>query len=142
MPFPLSSTWWAKLTVALALCVFCNTVETSSVPFPGENLCPVSCKISRSKPDNWTTYSSVDRLKFCHDTMLLDFAVYTPLGDPQKHTTIRACTPSKPDSKRDNERRTWLSGRGAANQTTAAVQVAWWNSSQSAETSPCCRWGK
>ncbi|RDL32984.1 uncharacterized protein BP5553_08423 [Venustampulla echinocandica] len=125
----------AKLTFALLLWlgVFSNAVNTSSVPLRGEDPCPVSCAVSGSKPGNWTAYSSVDRLDFCHDTMLLDFAVYTPLGGPTKHTTtIRACTQtqSKSSPKRALRRRKSLSDRGteATNPTTAAVQVAWWNS--------------
>ncbi|KAJ5219441.1 uncharacterized protein N7498_001540 [Penicillium cinerascens] len=54
--------------------------------------CPVGCFQSGSNPGNWTVYHSVDRLSWCNETMLLDFALFNPLDDPETQKSIRACT--------------------------------------------------
>jgi chitinase len=53
--------------------------------------CPVDCNQSGLGPSGWTVYHDKTRLALCNSTMLLDFALFNPLDDPNTHTTIRAC---------------------------------------------------
>ncbi|KAL4945179.1 hypothetical protein BDV06DRAFT_219568 [Aspergillus oleicola] len=52
--------------------------------------CPAPCA-SRS-PQDWTVYPSFDRLSYCHEPMLFDFAIHTPVNDSSKTLRFRACT--------------------------------------------------
>jgi hypothetical protein len=54
--------------------------------------CPASCIDTGTSPDNWTVYHDTSRLAWCNQSMLLDFAIYNALDDPNAPTTIRACT--------------------------------------------------
>ena len=47
--------------------------------------CPARCS---GAPDSWYIYSSVDRLAVCHQSLLLDFSIYTPLNDPGTQVKI------------------------------------------------------
>lgn len=53
--------------------------------------CPMDCDQSGLISSAWTVYHETNRLSFCNSTMLLDFAIFNPLNDPDTHTTIRAC---------------------------------------------------
>lgn len=55
--------------------------------------CPAACV---GKPDNWTVYSSVDLLTVCDQPLLLDFAIYNPLDDPNTNVKLRVCTTGNP----------------------------------------------
>ena len=56
--------------------------------------CPASCDDSSLNPNNWTVYHDVNRLSWCNQTMLLNFAIYNSLDDPNTHLTIRSCAAS------------------------------------------------
>lgn len=51
--------------------------------------CPALCF---GKPENWTVYSSVERLAVCDQPLLFDFALYNPLDDPTTNVKLRVCT--------------------------------------------------
>ncbi|KAH8800173.1 glycoside hydrolase family 18 protein [Xylogone sp. PMI_703] len=53
--------------------------------------CPASCDAS-GKPENWTVYTSLNRLDACDQPILLDFAIYNPLDDPNTIVKLRTCT--------------------------------------------------
>lgn len=52
--------------------------------------CPAACL--DNKPENWTVYSSVDRLALCGQPMLFDLAIHNPVDAPGSTVKIRACT--------------------------------------------------
>jgi chitinase len=56
--------------------------------------CPASCDDAGLDPINWTVYHDVNRLSWCNQTMLLDFALYNSLDDPRTHASIRCCSAS------------------------------------------------
>ena len=57
------------------------------------NACPELCQVSGNNPSNWTNYHDMDKLFSCNqEPKLLDFAIRTPLSDPEMPTVIRACT--------------------------------------------------
>jgi chitinase len=91
--------------------------------------CPKSC--NGSKPNNWTVYHDVDRLALCNQTMLLDFALYNPLGDHRTHASIRSCTGDYDSSFSGPGRLTTESCRSNKNlkQREASLQMAWLGSS-------------
>ncbi|EHK17714.1 glycoside hydrolase family 18 protein [Trichoderma virens Gv29-8] len=66
---------------------------TTASAFHGTNLplnpCPADCYGS---PENWHVYSSFDRLQICEQPLLLDFAIHTPLEDPNTTVKLRMCT--------------------------------------------------
>ena len=51
--------------------------------------CPAACSNCQS-PEEWTVYSSFDRLKPCNETLLLDFSIHIPLDTPD--IVVRACS--------------------------------------------------
>ncbi|GIJ99593.1 hypothetical protein Aspvir_001727 [Aspergillus viridinutans] len=53
--------------------------------------CPDSCSILGLDPTGWPVYHSVDRLGWCNQTMLLNFALFNSLDDPKTHASIAAC---------------------------------------------------
>jgi len=64
----------------------------NSIYFSGEAPCPVLCDTSGPNPDNWTVYHSVKRLDYCDKPLILSFAVFHALDDPNAAaTSIRAC---------------------------------------------------
>lgn len=87
--------WLLGGTVALTL------VATSLAPLVNAfqsalNPCPVSCDASLQ---NWTVYSSADRLQHCDKPMLLEFMLYPELGAPEKNTNLKACIASNMSSE-------------------------------------------
>lgn len=53
--------------------------------------CPVSCS-DYPTPEIWTHFHEIERLAVCKEPLLLDFAIYNPVDDPNTQLTIRACT--------------------------------------------------
>ncbi|KAK3945004.1 hypothetical protein QBC46DRAFT_435648 [Diplogelasinospora grovesii] len=53
--------------------------------------CPKACSQKKS-PQDWTLYSSLERLVFCDQPMLVDFAVFNPLDEPTTNVMLKACT--------------------------------------------------
>ncbi|KAF4553630.1 putative glycosyl hydrolases family 18 protein 5 [Elsinoe fawcettii] len=66
-------------------------VATVAERFSALSPCPESC-LPGKQQDDWTTYHTIDFLSICDQPMLLNLNVYTPLDDPSKDITIRACT--------------------------------------------------
>ena len=64
---------------------------SSSLPIMTASLCPYSCSSTALDSFAWPVYHSVDRLKSCNKTMLMDFTLYNNLSDPDTHTSIAAC---------------------------------------------------
>jgi hypothetical protein len=62
---------------------------TKATFFSSLSPCPDICA---GKPENWTVYSSVGQLDYCTQPVLLDFAIYTPIGDSNLTVKIRTCT--------------------------------------------------
>jgi hypothetical protein len=92
-------------------------VDGAGLPFPGESLCPDDCSVVGANPQNWTTYSAVNRLKYCDESMLLDFSVFTPIGGGNSNSiAIRACTER---ASHVTERRNVNHVRGFANGTAS-----------------------
>ncbi|KAL2860831.1 uncharacterized protein BJX67DRAFT_386278 [Aspergillus lucknowensis] len=58
--------------------------------------CPAAC--GDNKPDNWTVYSAVDRLRYCPEPMLFDLAINNPVDAPDAFVKIRACTAGEPEN--------------------------------------------
>jgi hypothetical protein len=56
------------------------------------DLCPVLCYLAGHNPTNWTIYHDVERMHWCNQTMLLDFAIHNPIDDPNTHVTLRSCS--------------------------------------------------
>lgn len=54
--------------------------------------CPATCDAVGLDSLQWDAYHDVGRLTTCNRTMLLDFALYNPLDDPDTHVTIRCCS--------------------------------------------------
>lgn len=94
--------------------------------------CPARCSDTGSSPSNWTVYHDTDRLAWCNETMLLDFAIYNALEDPKTHTTIRSCSADENTNVHEIRRRTGhdVSCVPAKNdlQVEASLQMAWLNS--------------
>ncbi|KAL2834835.1 hypothetical protein BJY01DRAFT_259367 [Aspergillus pseudoustus] len=53
--------------------------------------CPSVCTSTGLDSHGWPVYHSVDRLSWCDQPMLLDFALFNPLADEKTHVAIAAC---------------------------------------------------
>lgn len=80
------------LRVAAGCLVLGKCCIAISPSFSGEDPCPVACTEAGVNPGNWTVYHSVQRLDYCHSTLLLSFSVFNPLDNPLNAKTLRACT--------------------------------------------------
>lgn len=54
--------------------------------------CPQVCKTAGDNTVNWTRYHHFARLTACHEPMLLDFSVHSPLNDTTKTKSVRVYT--------------------------------------------------
>ncbi|KAG6360417.1 hypothetical protein INS49_011477 [Diaporthe citri] len=63
----------------------------NSVFFSGEPPCPSLCDDAGPDPANWTVYHSVDRLDYCDAPLVLSFAIFNLLDDPETGKSIGAC---------------------------------------------------
>ncbi|KAL1969873.1 hypothetical protein VTN77DRAFT_7382 [Rasamsonia byssochlamydoides] len=94
------------------------------------NPCPASCSDSGSNPSNWTVYHNMDRLAWCNQTMLLDFALYNALDDPDTHKSIRSCTANGVNTPAKNDGSCPLTkDKAQTQQVSASLQMAWLDSS-------------
>ncbi|KAM3457581.1 hypothetical protein MY3296_001013 [Beauveria thailandica] len=59
--------------------------------------CPRAC--DGKHPDEWDLFTSVSRVEYCTEPMLIDVALYNPLGDEGTVTAIRACTQGNANSR-------------------------------------------
>lgn len=77
------------LAAAAILLGFCSGRTWAQSPY-NRNYCPEACTKVGSAAGNWNVYSSVDRLSWCDQTMLVSFNIHT---NPDA-TTLRlgACT--------------------------------------------------
>lgn len=76
--------------------VHSNTTLPPSVVRLVTDPCPANCDESGFNPNNWTVYHQSSRLLRCNQTVLLDFALFNALDDPDTHQTIRSCTANLP----------------------------------------------
>ncbi|KAI9778945.1 MAG: hypothetical protein M1816_003793 [Peltula sp. TS41687] len=77
-----SATLLAMVAVAVVESAFISALDA----------CPATCGSTGNDPAKWTMYSGVGRLVSCDHVMLLDFAVYNPLYDPETNVKLFACT--------------------------------------------------
>jgi chitinase len=89
-----------------------NNVLPPSVVSLVVSSCPASCDESGLDPNNWTVYHQSSRLLRCNQTMLLDFALFNSLNNPNTHQTIRSCTASL-SSPPDSESKSCLPNKGS-----------------------------
>ena len=84
------------LAVSLFMSLVTVVAESSGSAYfgpLGASGCPASCEHSGDNPGNWTQYYDINQLLACReDPKLLDFAIRTPLGSPDKANVIRACS--------------------------------------------------
>jgi hypothetical protein len=59
--------------------------------YPDQHDCPLECK-DVTNTHSWITYFSVDRLRRCNESMLLQFSTSKPLDDPDTTILIRSCS--------------------------------------------------
>jgi chitinase len=114
---------------------FRNQAKSNSPIYDSvRNRCPQNCDNAGSNPDGWTVYHDATSLARCNETMLLNFALYTPLDDPDNHISIRSCTADfgETSTKSDGS---CLSSRVKQTKVEAPLQLAWTGSSDSAYTS-------
>jgi hypothetical protein len=98
---------WCSLRIALALlCAFLTVGTPASALVTAEDRaaalnspdvffselkpCPAAC--SSRNPQDWTVYASFHRFALCHEPMLFDFAIHTPVNDSSRGLKFRACT--------------------------------------------------
>lgn len=53
--------------------------------------CPAPC-VANSQPNSWTSYDSPKDLRWCNETMAVDFSLHNSLDDTTTHQVVRACT--------------------------------------------------
>lgn len=115
------------LSTALAV-VAGDAIDPVKPFYPDFDDCPVPCSTG-NRPDNWTTYHEVDRLNWCNQTMLIDFALYNPLEEPDTQVTIRSCLANTTLAAAGGLAGSQVSGCEKATQSQADLQLAWWDGS-------------
>lgn len=94
--------------------------------------CPARCSDAGNNPSNWTVYHDAGRLAWCNETMLLDFAIYNPLEDPETQISIRSCSADANTNANGtpNRLRSDVSCVPAKNEVEvkASLQMTWTNS--------------
>ncbi|KAL5040862.1 hypothetical protein BDW71DRAFT_201835 [Aspergillus fruticulosus] len=65
---------------------------TPPIPKASRSRCPLACSDTGLDPHGWPVYHSVDRLSWCNQTMLLDFALFNELKGHKSHISIAACS--------------------------------------------------
>ena len=78
--------------------------------------CPEAC---HGIPENWTVFSSIERLNVCTQPVLLDFAISNPLKDPETTVKLRACTSGKADETAN----ALVADAGASNRTAIGREM-------------------
>lgn len=116
--------------LSMAVAVAAGDAIGNGKPFyPDFDDCPAPC-VAGSRPDNWTTYHEVDRLTWCNQTMLIDFAVYNALEDPKTHASIRSCVANTAPAAVSKLADSYSSACGKATKVQADLQLAWWAGSK------------
>ncbi|KAH8894612.1 glycoside hydrolase, partial [Thozetella sp. PMI_491] len=54
--------------------------------------CPSACAEAPTQPGNWTTYTSLDQISGCNETVLFDLAIANPIADTTTPTKLRVCS--------------------------------------------------
>ncbi|PLB51186.1 glycoside hydrolase [Aspergillus steynii IBT 23096] len=121
---------WLKSLLFLAGVIF-SVSEPASASFL--DYCPAPCGGSDNPSSAWTTYSEIDTLAACNETVLLDFAIYNPLDHSESSTRLYACTP---ESKRTEKRGQSKSQSCPTTNTTDAVMELAWSGSRNADKLP------
>ncbi|KAI9700939.1 MAG: hypothetical protein M1820_006584 [Bogoriella megaspora] len=65
-----------------------DTADTEHRVYSQLNRCPDACA---GKPDNWTLYSSFDRVQVCNEPVLLDFYLYNSVDGSGTVTKLMTC---------------------------------------------------
>ncbi|KAL6867178.1 glycoside hydrolase family 18 protein [Trichoderma novae-zelandiae] len=90
--------WWLASATAIAnfhgVLAIANEADAVQSQL---NLCPIAC--SDRTPEQWSVYSSFERLSECDQPVLFDMAIHTPINDKTNSVLIRACTTSPADGK-------------------------------------------
>ncbi|KAL2850300.1 hypothetical protein BJY01DRAFT_261581 [Aspergillus pseudoustus] len=73
--------------------------DTAPIDSPGTyysdlHPCPAACL--DNKPENWTVYSTLERLQHCREGMLFDLAIYNPVNSLVGSVKLRTCTAGTP----------------------------------------------
>lgn len=92
------------------------------------NRCPASCAENGWNPSNWTVFHQVDRLAWCNETMLLDFAIYTALDDQDTNKTIRSYVANGGSPSPSKSSASCPGPNAKTEQVFASLQMAWLNS--------------
>jgi chitinase len=71
---------------------------SSSLPNMTASLCPDICSSTALDSSAWPVYHSINRLKACNKTMLMDFTLFNNLSNPDTHISIAACVADLSDS--------------------------------------------
>ncbi|UKZ76900.1 hypothetical protein TrVFT333_004615 [Trichoderma virens FT-333] len=94
-------TWllaWTITAVAASTPEHVSSDDYDATAFQSQfNRCPVPCL--DESPEDWSVYSSFERLSQCDRPMLFDLAIHTPINDKKKSVLIRACTTSTSNKK-------------------------------------------
>ncbi|PTB66103.1 glycoside hydrolase family 18 protein [Trichoderma citrinoviride] len=94
--------WWFASATAIASFHGVSATANEADAFQSQlNLCPLSC--SDKSPDQWSVYSSFERLSQCDQPVLFDLAIHTPINDKTNSVLIRACTTSSVDGVSQHE---------------------------------------
>ncbi|KAE8381110.1 hypothetical protein BDV26DRAFT_106635 [Aspergillus bertholletiae] len=89
------------------------------------NRCPEPCSLSIN-PHDWIDYHTLDRLTWCNETMILDFAIYTPLDDTDKQSTIFACKANDKNTIHGNDQYQLAVSDELLEETTLSLEGGTW----------------
>jgi hypothetical protein len=68
-----------------------SSIADMATYYPDLHDCPLECE-GLTNMNSWITYFSVERLKRCNETMLLQFSITQPLDKSDSAILIRSCS--------------------------------------------------
>lgn len=84
---------WRGRVVAISAALALNVVLVASEPFYSVlQKCPADCA---GTPESWTVWDSTERLLWCDQPVLLDFAIYNPIDNPDTTVRLRTCASTR-----------------------------------------------
>ncbi|OKL56103.1 hypothetical protein UA08_08663 [Talaromyces atroroseus] len=116
-----------------------STLQQASTSPPkfSRTLCPVSCAEAGDDPSSWTVYHDLDRFSHCNQSMLVNFALHTPLEDDDTHISLYACASAVNSASAVDSEETDAKSCATAKHTTkrkSTLQLAWSGSNSAGST--------
>ncbi|KAM7214753.1 hypothetical protein V8F06_009825 [Rhypophila decipiens] len=84
--------WLLAVGLAPAALASIPPPDANSVALPVVDFCPEQCAVAGPNTTNWPVYPNLKTIRFCPQTMFLDFSLQDTVDDPDATHRIQACS--------------------------------------------------